>query len=73
MKFKGKEFKRLARRVREISPHIPKEKQEKMSNKYAIIIGNTEYTDPGLAQLTRAYEPKEGYCSLKIVYDWGRS
>ena len=27
-------------------------KAEKMSSKYALIIGNTEYTDPGLAQLT---------------------
>jgi hypothetical protein len=35
-----------------------------MSGKYALIIGNTEYTDPGLAQLTAPGKDTESFARV---------
>src|SRR6266545_3696977 len=40
-----------------------------MSGKYALIIGNTEYTDPGLAQLTAPGEDAEDFA--RVLKDQG--
>jgi hypothetical protein len=43
---------------------IPKKGKRKMSRKFALIIGNTEYADPGLAQLTAPGKDVEDFARI---------
>jgi formylglycine-generating enzyme required for sulfatase activity len=47
-----------------VSNHWKSRKEEKMSGKYALIIGNTEYIDPGLAQLTAPGKDAEDFARV---------
>ncbi|MCC6299296.1 MAG: hypothetical protein IT314_08355 [Anaerolineales bacterium] len=51
-KSKGIEFEGSPEEFQKLLATFGKRQEEKMSGKFALVIGNTEYTDPGLAQLT---------------------
>jgi hypothetical protein len=59
-----REIQRPTRRTTKASCNFGEGEEEEVSGKFALIIGNTEYTDPGLAQLTSPGRDAEDFARV---------